>query len=73
MIKPILYTEVEEKNELGKELAATFTPTQRLIYCLDLMDMMAKMRHVEIADKVEIADNNESKVIKWVVLNSGIA
>lgn len=64
MIKPVLYSQIEEKNAFENELVAAFTPTDRLIHCLDLMDMIAKIRYAEIED------NKENKSIKWIVLNS---
>ncbi len=67
MIKPILYRQIEEKNALENEVVAAFTPTDRLIHCLDLMDMIAKIR------STEIEDNEESKLINWIVLNSSRA
>jgi hypothetical protein len=43
-VKPIVYSHIEEKNILEKELFKPMTPSESLVHALDMMDLFASMR-----------------------------
>lgn len=54
MVKPILYSSVEDKNILEREIIKALPPKEALIHTLDLMDLMIQLRKLSsspIAEK----------------------
>ncbi|HTH57936.1 MAG TPA: hypothetical protein VL728_17935 [Cyclobacteriaceae bacterium] len=43
-IKPIIYSSIEEKNILEREMFKPLSSTDSLIQALDMMDLFASMR-----------------------------
>lgn len=44
-IKPILYSDIREKNILEQKMFKALSPTESLIHTLDMMDLFAAMRN----------------------------
>ncbi len=43
-IKPIVYSDIAEKNTLERKMFKPLSPTESLIHTLDMMDLFAAMR-----------------------------
>ncbi|MBI1769665.1 MAG: hypothetical protein HYR67_14960 [Bacteroidetes bacterium] len=46
-IKPIIYSDIKEKNFLERKMFRPLTPSESLIHTLDVMDWMASMKKRE--------------------------
>jgi hypothetical protein len=62
MIKPILYHNIEEKNQLERQQFEALTPKQALIRALDVIDLMVQLEKASGRVR-KIADD-----IDWIVL-----
>lgn len=62
MIKPILYSNIEDKNRLEKEMFKALSPKEALVRALDMMDLMVQLRR---ASGIVIEEKDD---IDWIVL-----
>jgi hypothetical protein len=62
MIKPILYSTIEDKNRLEKEMFKAISPKEALVRALDMMDLMVQLRR---ASGIAIEEKDD---IDWIVL-----
>lgn len=62
MIKPILYSNIEDKNRLEKEMFKAISPKEALVRALDMMDLMVQLRR---ASGIAIEEKDD---IDWIVL-----
>jgi hypothetical protein len=44
MIKPILYSNIEDKNRFEKEMFKALSPKEALVRALDMIDLMVQLR-----------------------------
>jgi hypothetical protein len=44
MIKPILYSNIEDKNCFEKEMFKALSPKEALVRALDMIDLMVQLR-----------------------------
>lgn len=63
MIEPIIYTTIEQKNILEKEMIRYLSPQESLIHCLNVLDLNSAMK----------SRNNNSEIdsdegIQWIIL-----
>lgn len=62
MIKPILYSNIEDKNRLEKEMFKALSPKEALVRALDMIDLMVQLRR---ASGIAIEEKDD---IDWIVL-----
>jgi hypothetical protein len=62
MIKPILYSHIEDKNRLEREMFKALTPHEALVRALDVMDLMVQLRRASGIVR------EERDGIDWIVL-----
>ncbi len=62
MIKPILYSQIEEKNQLERQMFKALTPEQALIRALDVMDLMLQL------ERASGRERKKRDEIDWIVL-----
>lgn len=62
MIKPILYHNIEEKNQLERQMFKALTPEQALIRALDVMDFMLQL------ERASGRERKKKDEIDWIVL-----
>ena len=59
-IKPIVYSDIEEKNILERDMFKALSPNESLIHALEMMDLFAAMR--------KRPQYPEDKQYPWIIL-----
>lgn len=60
-IKPIVYSNIEEKNKLERELFKPLSPSESLVHTLEMMDLFVSMRG-------ERPHHPEDDEYPWIIL-----
>jgi len=60
-IKPIIYSSIEQKNVLEREMFKALSPTESLIRTLDMMDFFAALRKKR-------APHPDDERYPWIIL-----
>ena len=59
-IKPIIYSSIDQKNILEREMFKALSPSESLIRALDMMDLFASMR--------KLPHYPEDDMYPWIIL-----
>jgi hypothetical protein len=62
MIKPILYSNIEDKNCFEKEMFKALSPKEALVRALEMIDLMVHLRR---ASGIVIEEKDD---MDWIVL-----
>jgi|GEM_PF-1464665 len=60
-IKPILYSDIKEKNILEKEMFKPMSSSESLVHALDVMDLMLSM-------KKKREPHPDDSLYPWIIL-----
>lgn len=63
MIEPIIYTTIEQKNILEREMISYLSPQESLIHCLNVLDLNSAMK-----SQINNSGIDSNERIPWIIL-----